>query len=193
LITTKVKFTIPKDMNKDILSVREMTAADIEPLTQYWLQADKEFLKAMGVDTGKMPDKETWIKMLSEQLSQPYLQKKSYCIIWLMDDKPIGHSNVNKIVFDEEAYMHLHLWNSLTRKKGLGVQLVKMTLPYYFKNLGLKKLYCEPYALNPAPHKTLEKVGFRFVKEYVTTPGWLNFEQPVKLWEMTYNMFTQIQ
>lgn len=35
---------------------------------------------------------------------------------------------------------------------------------------------------NPAPNKTLKKAGFELVKEYVTTPGPINFEQPVKLW-----------
>jgi hypothetical protein len=56
-------------------------------------------------------------------------------------------------------------------------------------DIPLKKLFCEPYALNPAPNKTLEKIGFEFVKEYITTPGWINFEQPVKLWMMDFEKF----
>jgi RimJ/RimL family protein N-acetyltransferase len=60
--------------------------------------------------------------------------------------------------------MHLHLWYPDKRIKGMGVQLVKKSLPYFFNNLHLKTLYCEPYALNPAPNKTLPKVGFEFVK-----------------------------
>jgi len=73
--------------------------------------------------------------------------------------------------------MHLHLWNAASRKKGIGSQLVKMSLKYFFENLKLKRLFCEPYALNPAPNKTLEKTGFDFVKEYITIPGAFNFEQ----------------
>ena len=110
-------------------------------------------------------------------------------MIWQMDNEPIGHCNVNKIKFGEEAYMHLHLWNSDGRKKGMGAELVKMSLPYFFEKLELKKIYSEPYALNPAPNKTLVKAGFTFVKEYITTPGFLNFEQPVNLWELTYEQF----
>ncbi len=89
--------------------------------------------------------------------------------------------------------MHLHIWNSEVRKMGLGTQLVKMSLPYFFKNMNLKKLYCEPYALNPAPNNTLKKVGFEFVKEYITIPGFLNFEQQVNLWELTYDKFKEVQ
>lgn len=180
-------------MPHNTLSVREIQQNDVQSIAQYWLGADPEFLRGMGADPDKLPDKEGWIKMLSEQLSQPYAEKKSYCIIWELDGKPVGHSNVNKIVFGEEAYMHLHLWIGGVRQKGMGTTLVKMTLPYFFENLKLKKLYCEPYALNPAPNKTLEKVGFGFVKQYVTTPGWINFEQAVNLWELPYEKYKKIQ
>ena len=147
----------------------------------------------MGVDMNKMPTRQKWKEMLLEQLSQSYEEKKSYCIIWLVNGKPIGHSNINKIIFGEEAYMHLHIWYADVRKKGFGTAFIKMTLPWFFEKYKLKKLYCEPYALNPAPNKILEKAGFKFVKEYVTTPGWLNFEQPVKLWIMNYNNFKNIK
>ena len=176
-------------MSDPVLSVREIKEADIPIITKYWLSCDDTFLTGMGVDLAKMPEKEDWYAMLKEQLNQDYKEKKSYCMIWLVNEKPVGHCNVNKIIFGEEAFMHLHIWDTETRKKGVGSALIKLTLPYFFEHLQLKKLYCEPYALNPAPNKTLEKNGFVFVKEYVTTPGWLNFEQPVKLWELSYENY----
>ena len=62
-----------------------------------------------------------------------------------------------------------------------------------FDNLLLKKLYCEPYALNPAPNKTVEKIGFTFIKEHISVPGSLNFEQLTKLWELSYDDFKQLK
>lgn len=176
-------------MDKNLLSVREIQEKDIESIIQYWLRADPAFLTGMGVDLTKMPSKEEWIKMLREQLAQSYPEKRSYCTIWLVNNKAIGHCNVNKIKFGEEAYMHLHMWNSEVRKKGMGTELVKMSLPYFFENLKLKTVYSEPYALNPAPNKTLEKAGFSFVKKFMTIPGFLNFEQEVNLWELTYEKY----
>lgn len=179
-------------MPNNNLSVREIQQSDIGLITQYWLSADAAFLKGMGADIAKIPNKEEWQKMLSEQISKPLQQKQSYCIIWQLDEKPIGHSNVNKIIYAQEAYMHLHIWTSSIRKKGLGIELVKMTLPYFFENLQLKKLYCEPYALNPAPNKILQKAGFEFVKKYTTIPGSLNFEQEVNLWELSDEKLKEI-
>jgi RimJ/RimL family protein N-acetyltransferase len=172
-----------------MLSAREMQENDIALITNYWLSAEPLYLKGMGVDLNKMPNKEQWKSILTEQLNQTYIDKKAYCTIWEMDGNPIGHCNVNKIIFGQEAFMHLHLWHREKRIKGMGVELVKKSLPYFFNNLQLKTLYCEPYALNPAPNKTLPKAGFEFLKEYVTVPGYLNFEQKVCLWQMTKNKF----
>lgn len=171
-------------MTAPTLSVRELQASDIEPLTDYWLTASDSFLEGMGVDITKMPARDQWHAMLNQQLQQSYAEKQSYGMIWLLDGKPIGHSNVNKIIFGEEAFMHLHIWDAAVRKMGYGSAFIKLTIPYFFKHLQLKRLYCEPYALNPAPNKTLEKAGFQFLRQYITIPGWLNFEQPVKLWVM---------
>ena len=179
-------------MSENILTVREMRESDIELIIQYWLNADKAFLERMGADINKIPARDEWRKMLTEQLSQPVEEKKSYCMIWEVDNEHVGHSNVSKIIFGEEAYMHLHMWNAGLRQKGLGTALVKKTLPYYFEKLKLKTVYCEPYALNPAPNNVLKKVGFRFIKEYVTTPGWLNFEQAVNRWELSYDNYKKL-
>lgn len=171
-------------MSTPKLSVREIQQDDILLITDYWLSADPASLQAMGVDLDKMPDRKQWISMLNEQMEQPYEKKKSYCMIWQADERPIGHCNVNKIIFGEEAYMHLHIWYPSVRSMRLGAVLIQMSLPYFFMNLQLKKICCEPYALNPAPNRVLAKAGFEYVKEYITTPGSLNFEQPVNHWEI---------
>ena len=172
--------------------VREIQHSDTEPLCDYWFGADPEFLAGMGVDPAKMPKRDEWKQMLNDQISQPYEEKQSYCIIWLLNDEPVGHSNVNRIIYGEEAYMHLHIWKEDNRIKGMGVKFIQMTLPCFFVKMKLKKICCEPYALNPAPYKVLEKAGFEFIKEYVTVPGWINFEQPVKHWELDLERFKEL-
>lgn len=173
------------------VSVRELQKSDIAEITHYWYTAEPAYLSGMGVDLSKIPKREDFENMLSIQLENAYEEKQSYCMIWLFENKPIGYSNINKIIFGEEAFMHLHLWEQSSRQKGLGTLLVQKTIPYFFENFQLCTLYCEPYALNPAPNKTLVKAGFSFVKQYLTTPGFLNFEQEVNLWEMSYDSYRQ--
>lgn len=171
-------------MASAVLTVRELDKKDIELIVGYWFSATPEHLKSMGVDADRMPSCENFTAMLDAQTALPYPEKKAYALIWEVDGEPIGHCNLNPVTFADTAHMHLHIWDSGFRRKGMGAALVKMSLPQFFDNFRLNKLYCEPYSLNPAPNKVLAKAGFTFVKEYVTTPGAITFEQPVKLWEI---------
>lgn len=87
--------------------------------------------------------------------------------------------------------MHLHMWDRSNRKKGLGTELLRTSIPFFFENLKLKTLWCEPFAKNPAPNHTLLKIGFKFIKKYETTPGPINLLQEVCQYKMTKNRFKE--
>lgn len=179
-------------MSGDLLSVREITQADIPLIVNYWLGSEKDYLLSLGVDLSKLPKAEDLTGMLSHQLELPLEQKRAFGLIWLYNNSPVGHSNLNPIVYGETAAMHLHLWNSPNRGKGYGTQFLKLSLPFYFNLFKLKFISCEPYALNEAPSKVLKKSGFLLIKEYVTIPGSLNFEQPVKRWELDFEQYSSL-
>lgn len=178
-----------RDMN---LNVRECTKDDINLIVNYFHNSDSEFLKSMGADINKLPNKKSWIKKLRTEFEKPITEKEYYYIIWLLEDKPIGHSNINNIHFREIANMHLHLWENMKRKKGIGIEFLNQTIPYYFDNFKLDKLICEPYSKNPAPNRTLRKLGFDFIKEYETIPGMINFTQIVNHYELTKEHYLEI-
>lgn len=171
------------------ITVHEMQYDDVRLIVDYWMGSDETHLRGMGADIKKMPSRVQFTEMLSSQIKTTIKNKKSYALIWELNGQPIGHTNVNDIEFGNLAKMHLHIWKPKKRRKGMGTQLIKASLPFYFENLKLKKLLCEPYALNPAPNRTLEKVGFNFIKKYETIPGSLNFLQYVNRWEMTKKKF----
>jgi RimJ/RimL family protein N-acetyltransferase len=168
-----------------MLAIRPLQHQDIPLFLNYWFDSEDSFLTGMGLDISRLPSRDQFAGMLEKLLATPVEQRISYAVVWLNDSQPIGHSNTNPTTFGEEAKMHLHIWNSSERKKGMGTELVKLSVAHYFDVLRLKTIWCEPYALNPAPHRTLEKAGFEFIKEYVTVPGIFNFEQPVKQWKMS--------
>ena len=171
-------------MDVSKLSVREIRISDVEHIVRYWMNLEDESLLAMGADPKKIYSADQFRMSLHRQISSPYREKKALAVIWLIDDEPSGHCNVNNVKFGDYAYMHLHMWQSSKRRLGMGKRFVEMSIPIFFEKLSLKTIYCEPYALNEAPNKTLEKIGFQFEKEYVTTPGNINFEQPVKKWKL---------
>jgi RimJ/RimL family protein N-acetyltransferase len=176
-------------MDSTQLSVREIQKDDFEKIVSYFLDADDAFLLGMGVDRKKLPTRDEWLNLLEDEYQKPIAEKKFYYIIWKLKNTPIGHSNINKIIYEKEAYMHLHMWRMDKRQKGLGRELVRMSMKYYFDKFELKQLFCEPYALNHAPNKTLEKLGFELIEQYETSPGWISFHQPVKKWRMTADQY----
>ena len=78
--------------------------------------------------------------------------------------------------------MHLHIWQPTLRQQGNGTYFVKQSVAHYFEKFHLKNLFCEPYALNQSPNKTLPKAGFEFIKTYEPEIGWINFRQSVNRW-----------
>jgi len=114
----------------------------------------------------------------------PLAERRSFALIWRLNGEAIGHCNLNPFAFGESGHMHLHLWQSAHRQRGLGLALVQKSLPIFFNLLQLQQIYCEPYALNPAPNALLAKTGFSYIKTYRTIPGSINFEQEVKQWQL---------
>lgn len=165
------------------LKVRKMTVSEIPLMVDYFLESSTEFLKGMGADKRKLPARENWIGKLEKDFLKPNKEKEFFYLVWLINEEAVGHSNINKIDYGNTATMHLHLWHSVKRKRGLGVEFLKMTIPIYFREFELKALFCEPKAENEAPNKVLRKTGFRFVKSYETIPGWINFKQKVNRYE----------
>ena len=166
------------------LSTRELIESDIENIVDYFLNADIDFLRHMGADKQKLPERNTWINLIKAEYGKAYEEKEFYYIVWLIDEQPVGHSNINNIQFGKSATMHLHLWENGSRRKGLAIEFLKSSIKYYFKNFRLQKLICEIRVENIAPLKVLKKNGFVLKRTYDTTPGWINFHQTVNRYEL---------
>ncbi|MDJ0706457.1 MAG: GNAT family protein, partial [Leptolyngbyaceae cyanobacterium MO_188.B28] len=133
-----------------------------------------------------------WRRLMLEDLERPAPLKHFYYLIWELEGCPVGHSNINKIVFGDEAYLHLHLWEPGRRRSGYGMTFIRDCIDRYFEIFELQNLFCEPYAMNPAPNRILAKVGFDLVKTYEAIPGWINFHQSVNRWVLTQEKWAQI-
>ena len=90
------------------LSVRELEIHEIGRMVDYFITAKDSFLKGMGADKSKLPTRDDWIQKLELDFNKPSTEKEFYYILWLFDNQPIGHSNINQIKFGNTATMHLH-------------------------------------------------------------------------------------
>ncbi|MBI3724660.1 GNAT family N-acetyltransferase [bacterium] len=164
------------------------TRPHFESVVDYFHDADDAFLEVMGVDRKRLPERETWIQRLLADLERPDAEKQTFFLGWEYEGKIVGHSNINKIRYGEDAFIHLHIWHPELRRGGLGTLFFKRSANAFMKRFRLKRLLCEPRAENAAPNKVLSKLGFRFVKRYRTVPGQINHEQEVNRYELDHEM-----
>lgn|SRR5215472_12156231 len=158
------------------------SASEYEGMIDYFLQSEDSFLAQMGVARALLPSREAWLRSALRDHELPDNKKDRLYVGWYHRGTQVGHSSVNRIKVGEEAYLHLHLWRSDLRKSGFGVQFCRASIAIYFERLKLQRLWSEPYAENPAPNRTLVKLGFSFIRRYRTVPGQISFEQDVNLY-----------
>jgi RimJ/RimL family protein N-acetyltransferase len=164
------------------LNVRPMTLPETELIIEYFHGATPEHLETMGVDPTRLPATAAWRERFRQNFALPIEQRPAFQTIWLDGERPIGLSTTDKIVFGEQANMHLHIIDADRRNSGAGAPCVRQSVDIYFETLKLKRLFCEPYAFNVAPNRTLQKTGFKYLKTYMTVPGPLNYHQAVTRW-----------
>ena len=162
--------------------VRPMTLDEVSIVIDYFHRASAEHLEMMGVDPTRLPSPDRWRERYAEEFAKPVSERSTFLVLWELDGTPVGFSTTNKIVYGSEAHMHLHVVDPQRRRSGIGSACVRQTVDLYFDALALKRLFCEPNAFNVAPNRTLQRVGFKYVKTYRTVPGAINFHQAVTRW-----------
>jgi RimJ/RimL family protein N-acetyltransferase len=161
---------------------RLMRPAEASLIIDYFHNATHAFLHTLGVDPAKLPPREAWRAHYEREFGLPIEQRKSVLVLWTLGEAPLGFSTADKIEIGRQAFMHLHILDAAQRQRGYGASLVRQTADIYFETLRIGALYCEPYAFNVAPNRTLQKAGFSYVMTHETVPGPLNVHQPVNRW-----------
>jgi RimJ/RimL family protein N-acetyltransferase len=156
------------------ISIRPLQEEDIPNIVDYWFKNTDENLIQMGVDKTKFVSQTEFTNSLQAICNAPLDKVKSYYLIWLIDNKPIGYNALKDILKDEIANMHLHMWNAEYRGKGYGAKLFCMAALEFYSMFNLKMILCEPRSSNPMPNKMLAKIGFKKWKTYLSTSSELS-------------------
>ncbi|MGH2854400.1 MAG: GNAT family N-acetyltransferase [Solirubrobacteraceae bacterium] len=164
------------------LVIREMTLDEVGFVIDYFHDSTPEYLEALGVDPTRLPTRQDWWARYVAEYGKPIRDRSTLLVIWELDGVAVGFSTADKIVYGEQAHMHLHIVDPQRRRAGIGSECVRETVELYFNGLELKRLFCEPNAFNVAPNRTLQNAGFRYVKTYKTVPGPMNYHQTVTRW-----------
>ena len=165
------------------LVVREMRVDEVGLIIDYFHGSAPEHLEVLGVDPARLPDRDRWRARYEHDYVQQRPERVTMLVLWALDGAAVGFSTCDRIVYGEHAFMHLHIVDPARRAVGLGAAAVARSVDLYFEELALQRLFCEPNAFNVAPNRTLQRVGFQYVKTHMTVPGPLNYHQAVTRWQ----------
>lgn len=172
-----------------VLRVRSLEERDFQFILNYWTASLETDLARMGCDAKKFASEDVRRAALAEEIKLSDSDKKVCHLIWEVDGKAIAHTNLKRIQHGTTADIHLHMWSSETRGKGLGGKLFDKSLIEFFRRFKLNTIICEPSSGNPFPNRMLQKMGFKIAKTYVTTPSELALEGEVNRYEITKAYF----
>ena len=164
------------------LVVRDMPIDAMHVRVDYFHDATDEHLLLLGVDRARLPEREEWLAAYASDADLPIERRQHWSLLWELDGEVVGFSSLHPITHGRDAFLHLHILEADRRGHGLGAAFVRRSAERYFALFALERLYSEPSALNPAPNRTLQAAGFRYLSSYETTPGPLNFPQVVTRW-----------
>lgn len=164
------------------IAVRPMALSETGIVIDYFHRSTPEHLEMLGVDPTRLLPPDDWRARFADDFALSLDRRPRFFLIWFTGGEPAGFSSCDKILFGESAFMHLHVTKPDNRMRGIGTACVRQSVEIYFRELKLKRLFCEPNAFNTGPNRTLQKAGFKFVKTHMTVPGPLNFHQAVNRW-----------
>lgn len=159
-----------------------MTLSDVDIRINYFHDASDEHLRLLGINRALLPTRQAWRTFYEEDDERPIEERHNYSLVWELDGQPVGFSSTDRITFGDEAFMHLHVLEPSNRRGGLGTEFVTQSAATYFRDLELKRLFCEPHAFNVAPNRTLQRAGFSYLFTHEATPSSINVPQITTRW-----------
>ncbi len=173
-----------KQLLTSLKTIRPLAGNELLNIVDYFLCLSPEDDARMGTDRENLPSREQWLQMLIADTQKPLQERHYYYLGLFLDNAPIGHVGINKIDYENEAYIHFHIWTPELRRQGLGSFYLKAAIEYYFEHFKLKKIICEPNVKNLESNRTVLKNGFIFCSTYRTKPSILSLEHDVNRYEL---------
>jgi hypothetical protein len=109
------------------LAIREMALEEVDFIIDYFHRATPEHLETLGVDPTRLSTRSGWRERYIGEFSKPVQELSNAPVIWELDGLAVAFSTSDKIVYGEQAHMHLHVVDPQRRSSGIGSACVRAT------------------------------------------------------------------
>lgn len=175
------------DIDRKLISVRDLTEADVPFVSQYWYHSPPGFIESLGVDLAKMGSEVDWVRGITQRIrsnsSLPVSKFSGLAILY--DGKPIGIHSMNMIEEGDSGVFHAHIISPEFRRRGIGMFSYPLACKLFIERFGLKRVLFKTPAQNAGAIRVKEKLGIRCIGEEVVGFGIVRDGTLAKVFELT--------
>lgn len=139
-----------------VAGLRDLRAADIPAIVEYWLKSPPEFLAFMGVDRERLGGETEITKRLSDAIRTGEEGQKSIALAITLEERLVGYTLLNRYS-KEVNYSHWHIISPELRGKGISTALYPLRVKAYFEAAPIARLIHQTRTRNVAVNRVLDK------------------------------------
>lgn len=136
--------------------LRDITAADVPVIVDYWVLAPDEHLTSMGVDRQRLGTHEDIYCRFAKAIRTGDARQSNFALGITLDDRLVGYTLLNRYS-DEVNYSHWHIIVPNLRAKGLSSALYPHRIKAYFELAPISQLIHQTRTTNAGVNRLLDK------------------------------------
>lgn len=136
--------------------LRDITAADVPAIVDYWVLAPDEHLTSMGVDRQRLGTQEDTYWRFAKAIRTGDVRQSNIAHGVTLDDRLVGYTLLNRYS-DDVNYSHWHIIEPNLRAKGLSSALYPHRIKAYFELAPISQLIHQTRTSNVGVNRLLDK------------------------------------
>jgi hypothetical protein len=139
-----------------VAGLRDITAADVPAIVDYWILAPDEHLTSMGVDRQRIGTQEDIYRRFANAIRTDDARQSNIALGITLDERLVGYTLLNRYS-DEVNYSHWHIIVPNLRAKGLSSALYPYRIKAYFELTPIVQLIHQTRTANVGVNRMLDK------------------------------------
>ncbi len=174
-------------VDKQLISIRDLTEADIPRILDYWYRSPFGYIEAMGADPSKMPTEAEMNRSFLEKIATngKFSVSKINALIVLYRQTPIGVHSVNPLFEGDFGIFHAHIWSRDHRGLGIGFHSYPLACRIFLERFNLKKIVFKTPLQNTGAIQVKEKLGIRLIGEELIEFNVIKSNTLAKVYELS--------
>lgn len=157
---SKSKILLEKTINGRHVVLRAPKSSDAIHIAEYWFGADSAHLLAF-TDVSMFGSKDEMLARMEKTFASISSEGPWSTLVLDVDGQPSGNTLINNLIPEEEALVHVHIWNPGLRRTGIASQTARDVFDYFLDAFKLKRLILQVQTENLPVLRLLESLGLK--------------------------------